>query len=966
MKKLLLFMTIMIPSLGFAQTPSDGFLHDASIQKSMIGVKTGVQSSNNPTIWSGSVATIGTPSSAGQFVGADLPLTYTTSDGGGSGAVAQADMAEAVNVTVLTAGSCPATTGTLSINGTNYGTISISGDLTVGQVITVDSPTAIATSIIPDSSTYMQLPSNVYCTVSPVLRTTWTPTHAVITNAGAGYTSLPTFTSAQSSISTLAQSTIKALTLSSTQTVPVVQSQAALPSGVNTLNTRGEVINPVNTTTINGTTSTSIGYQNAIPINMVYNGWQGDYSSHKPGPRITAGVYLGSGQADQMFSVGGHRLYDSVFSKFYALPYGVGDAGGCVHSSVMTYAPGTGANCGAGGWDAVTEYELATNNPPWYMTGAEMPDENGTGHDLTFTSNGLYIRPALPSSYKDYMHANAHIMTNIVAGSTIYSGTSLDGVQSHMNQDQQFYGNTVINWTDGSDSTGTYTYLSMSGQWQPISGDAVDNGHIPTVGSSNTTAIKDSDGNVTNSADVARVDALDQVQYSEFKKPVVMIGTYIKHFARNTSCEVVIKDGTDGEAVKRYGASRKCDEELDNWYTGPDYGATMHGLTIGSGFSNKVSNDSYGLSVSGAWPTGIRSWVGSDGYDFDGDEYVTGSRIGSPAVIGSKKMIAQWLQEPTANIGYLEQMQIWSQTDSISQTNNSTINGPAAIGSDISYWFGPRQSATKYHVDGSYESAIAFNPNWSKNGIALCGYQASGYFGTSTEGTACLTVGTWGDVSTSGSITANNGGNIIGDLNVKGNLNVKNGDSLYLYNSDNSSSAYIFLDSDGTVHSSVGYTIPSININGSSSLDSGKITTDGSGNMTVNSIKTASEGSFTTSTFTTASGVSGSYSVPLTSFPSNGVYKIELIITGVSSTSGNYVMQAFGQFPMVVNGTSSASSSNTATNSYNSIGSVSSWSVAAPGFNTNAFTGNVSATDGNTAGTWTWNVYVKYVKISSL
>lgn len=559
-------------------------------------------------------------------------------------------------------------------------------------------------------------------------------------------------------------------------------SQKGVASGVASLDSSGNVTSPVNTSgSVTGISTVNSGYMNETP-KFPWTGWTGS-AGHMAGPRVTTNtprVDMNAQVADQMLSVGGHQVYDSVFSKFYALPYGVGDNGGCVNSVLMTAFPGTGVTCGAGGWDAVSQYVLATNNPPWYVAGADFPDENGTTHTVVFTATGAIVRPALSDSYQNQVKSGMHVMTNIVAGPTIYSGVSLaDTDNTHRNQDQQFYGNTLSSWTDGSDSAGTFTQFNMTGNWQPISGDPVDSGHIPSVGNSNTTKVTDSSGNVTNSSDASRTDALDQVEYSQVKNPALLIGTYIKHFTRNTTCQVTVTGSgvTDGPSALKIGPSRKCDEELDNWYGGPDYGATMHGLTIGFA-GNLLSTDSYGLNVNGSWPTGIRDWVSSNGYDFDGDAYVTGSRIGSPATIGSKKMIAQWLQEPTANIGYLEQMQIWSQTDSISETDNSNVGGPAANGGDISYWFGPRQSASKYNVDGSFESAIAFNPGWSKNGIALCGINATQFDMSNGSGNACLTVDVWGNTSTSGTITS--GGNITvkGAANINDGINVTGSSSL--------------------------------------------------------------------------------------------------------------------------------------------------------------------------------------------
>ena len=84
------------------------------------------------------------------------------------------------------------------------------------------------------------------------------------------------------------------------------------------------------------------------PNGLTINGWQDDRNAHLAGPHITFGLPMAN-MADQMVMFGGHGLYDSIFSKFYALPYGVGDNGGRVLSIGMTYASGTGANGGARG-----------------------------------------------------------------------------------------------------------------------------------------------------------------------------------------------------------------------------------------------------------------------------------------------------------------------------------------------------------------------------------------------------------------------------------------------------------------------------------------------------------------------------------------------------------------------------------------------------------------------------------------
>lgn len=551
----------------------------------------------------------------------------------------------------------------------------------------------------------------------------------------------------------------------------ITQSQVNQPGGVAGLDASGAVTATVKNDTVSARQSVDSGDMPLSP-RWSWTGWTGA-PGHMGGPRITLEtphVDMNVQVADHMASFGGHQFYDSIFSKFYALPYGVGDKGGCVQSISMSAAPGTAVNCGAGGWDAVTQFLLATNNPPWYMAGADIPDENGKTHAVTFTARGAIVRPALPSSYLQQMHPDMHVMTNIVAGSTIFSGVSLSGDPKHRNQDQQFYGNTYISSESGTDADGSFTKFYMGGQWQPINGNSVPDGHVPSLGAPSSDQ---------------RTDALDRVEYSQLKSPALLFGVYTKHFTRNTACLVNANYGTGGSGSAAFGPSRKCDEELDNWYYGPDYGATMHGLTIGLA-GNIPSDDSYGMAVAGAWPTGMRVWLGSNGIDIDGDEYVTGSRVGAVPALGNKKALAEWWQEPSAGVGYIESVKLWSQIDGVSDKHNSLTQADAASAQDVSYWFGPRQSASKYNIDGNFEAALAFNPAWSKNGVALCGINANKFFGNNLNGTACLTVNEWGDTSTSGTFSAQNGIKLKGEIDSSGgatfggNIAISSGKSLFL------------------------------------------------------------------------------------------------------------------------------------------------------------------------------------------
>ena len=270
-----------------------------------------------------------------------------------------------------------------------------------------------------------------------------------------------------------------------------------------------------------------------------------------------------------------------------------------------------------------------------------------------------------------------------------------------------------------------------------------------------------------NNNSTGQKDFLDKCEYSKYSSPILVFGTYIKNFTRNTTCLVQDSSGdTGGGLAMHLGASRKCDEELDNWYYGADYAATMHGLTIGYG-GNLPSNDSYGLSVAGAWPEGYRSWLGPNGHDFDGDEFKLGQRQGSTAAVNEQAMIAEWWQQPSSNAGYVESVKLWSQVDGVSGNSG---NPNSANGQDISYWLGPRQSSSPFKVDGWFESAITFNPSWSKSGIALCGSQSAQFIGLSNAGSACLTVDNWGNTSISGSVAIGNGLTVKGGTTTLGDV----------------------------------------------------------------------------------------------------------------------------------------------------------------------------------------------------
>ncbi|GBQ10600.1 hypothetical protein AA21291_0488 [Swaminathania salitolerans LMG 21291] len=278
------------------------------------------------------------------------------------------------------------------------------------------------------------------------------------------------------------------------------------------------------------------------------------------------------------------------------------------------------------------------------------------------------------------------------------------------------------------------------------------------------------------------VDVIENSFWPMKKQPFIEIGTYVKHFTRNTTCSVQVDN--DETNPKNLSPSRDCDEELDNWYTGPDYGATMHGLTIGSQFNNKVSSDSYGLGISGQWPTGMRINVDSSSMDIDGDAFKIAPRLGPDKSIGSRQEVFEFDEEPFKGSGWTSQFKMWQQIDS------NGFNDPNGYQNqhDTSWWMGPRYGDSIYSMSKSASNggATVYNPGWAKGGVALCGSNAPQLPNKGFPATACLTVSDWGDTSTSGSITAHNGIHVIGNIDASGggtfggNLNIINGRSLLL------------------------------------------------------------------------------------------------------------------------------------------------------------------------------------------
>ncbi|MBS0984475.1 collagen-like protein [Gluconobacter cerinus] len=151
---------------------------------------------------------------------------------------------------------------------------------------------------------------------------------------------------------------------------------------------------------------------------------------------------------------------------------------------------------------------------------------------------------------------------------------------------------------------------------------------------------------------------------------------------------------------------------------------------------------------------------------------------------------------------------------------------------------------------------------------------------------------------------------------------------------------------------------------GPTTLDNGKITTDGSGNLVVNSISTPTTGTIHLNDVTSASG-SDNIATQTFTLPYDGIYALKCVTVGQSSTVGNVCQQGFDDFSVYQTGGNAQIQSSIEEQSYTSFGSVSNFAVSLSASGT-TISIKSHATDGNTAGTWTWTSRVEWTLIYKL
>lgn len=129
--------------------------------------------------------------------------------------------------------------------------------------------------------------------------------------------------------------------------------------------------------------------------------------------------------------------------------------------------------------------------------------------------------------------------------------------------------------------------------------------------------------------------------------------------------------------------------------------------------------------------------------------------------------------------------------------------------------------------------------------------------------------------------------------------------------------------------------------------------------MVSGDISTTTTGVIYPSVVTSSSGANTTYSFDL---PENGIYSVKIVTVGQSSTEGNVCQQGFNDFSIWVQDSGSQVQSTINEQSYTSFGNVTHFSVAMSASG-KSIVGTCTATDGNTAGTWTWTSRVEWTKV---
>ncbi|EHH67668.1 hypothetical protein GMO_21210 [Gluconobacter morbifer G707] len=411
--------------------------------------------------------------------------------------------------------------------------------------------------------------------------------------------------------------------------------------------------------------------------------------------------------------IGGHGAWQGGALRVLGAPYSYGDVG-CVVDVEMTNLPWSASRCGSGDMDGVAQFINAGNTTPYYKVGADFTDDTGTTHTLTFDANGVTVKPALPASFTAMWAAHGAgggsgmwVVTNLLANAST-AGATVTGFPAQMSSDKwEGYVTSVTAATGG-------THLDMPAGWHPESGwvgvSGTNNGSVP-------------DASV----------GLDQVFYSDYKNPLLVIGTFNQAFSQNMKCGLDFsKSGSSSTTIMRSDAPvNSCQgNELDFYVPATMPNGFMHAQGFTADLLNSlplVAPNSAAFVAQGNWPTAFQTGLGADGRDFFGGVLDVNSRRGPAATVGAMTEIMEAMQgadAPTDVRSNMQGLRVTQVTDTVGYTNSAGAHNPA----DNSIHLGMYGGGSQFGVNssdasdlGTYKGDFVFNPGWLKGGLALCG-----------------------------------------------------------------------------------------------------------------------------------------------------------------------------------------------------------------------------------------------------
>ncbi|MBS1035393.1 hypothetical protein [Gluconobacter cerinus] len=303
---------------------------------------------------------------------------------------------------------------------------------------------------------------------------------------------------------------------------------------------------------------------------------------------------------------GGHHADDKAFHWLFGQPVsgGLGAVVDLVAMNGMSAGQGTGVT--AGGWnglvnygelDAVAREEKTGSAPPKFIASSAITDPSGVPHAVTFTAKGATFSPALPAYWSAMLVPGMNVVTNeiAVASTRLWQNNWLTpwlsnaGGTGTMFQAPNTWMGTVDSWT--TDSSGNVTGITLDTGWAVYNQNTFGLGNGPS-------------GLVPGVATLDGSKPGLDTKYSTIAGPAILFGVYTKAFPNYQVCELDPMDGKHGDINSPNGSFanqvHQCANEWDfwNWNT-VDYTGTLQGLSIDFNSKSKLTNDSYGMLLSG-------------------------------------------------------------------------------------------------------------------------------------------------------------------------------------------------------------------------------------------------------------------------------------------------------------------------------------------------------------------------------